>query len=563
MAEVNHPIGLARQLRLVMGLRWMTFRNGLRSKTEKMNVASTILVGLLWTAMSFGVGIAVCFGAYQIALSKEWIWLAAIFWGVFMFWQFFPLLASQANIGLDDRNLLRFPLSFSAFFLLSAASGLADPFAATGIFWQVAAGAGVSIARPDLIPWAILAISASVLMNLLFNRMLFSWLARILATRRMREIAGALFVLIILSVQLSGMIAQRWGPQIRGFVARTQVVWQNLPPSEAAIVLQRAATGDTGAASEAAGVLLLYTVGFGAFFVMRARAQFTGEDLGESAAPSAAPRRAAASRAATGGAAGAAQISTDHASGLLSAPVAAIFIKELRYLYRNTMVLMNLFLPFIFIVPFAFNWSHPRHGGGSPFGSHFSADFIYPAAVAYVCLLIIQFAPNCLAYEGRGVERLFLAPVKFRDVMAGKNLFLGMLLALEALFVLCLVTALGYAPRLPIFLATWAALPFFAFIQFSMGNWLSLQFPRRVEFGVRRSRPSGITTLVTFSTFFVTNAILGLIAALCFWLAGVWTLVIVYLSLSAGAFAVYRVMLDGVSQRAIVQRETLIDQLAK
>src|SRR5580704_2653154 len=98
--------------------------------------------------------------------------------GNFHVWQFVPVLASQTNPSFDGRNLLRFPIKFSTFFLMSAAYGLADPFALAGIMWHIAMGIGISIARPDLKWWAALALAlaCSALMNLLFNRMLFAWL---------------------------------------------------------------------------------------------------------------------------------------------------------------------------------------------------------------------------------------------------------------------------------------------------------------------------------------------------------------------------------------------------
>ena len=461
------------------------------------------------------------------------------------------VLASQTNPGFDGRNLLRFPIKFSTFFLMSAAYGLADPFALAGILWHVAIGIAISVARPDLKWWAALALAGSALMNLLFNRMLFAWLERFLAKRRTREIVTALFILFFVCIQFSGLILQRWGPAVKSALESSANVWRSLPPALAGTAIERAAENDSSSALMTIGFLTLYAIAFGGLFAFRAHAQFTGEDLSESAAP--VRKKMATPRAHIP--APASVVVSAQSSGIISAPVAAIVGKEFKYLYRNSMLLMNIFMPLVIIVFFGMTASMPsRHGGGSPF-ARFNGGFAYPGAVAYLFLLIMNFCPNNLAYEGRGIERFFLAPIKFRDVMLAKNLFHGTLVGLEALLVLGVLTAMGHPPNLIIILATWAALPFAALMHFGVGNWLSLQYPRKFEFGMRRQRPSGMTMVISFGLLAAVMGTIALVGAICLWLAGMWLLPIAYLGLSSAAVAVYRLMLESTSQQAITQRD--------
>jgi len=563
MADVANSTGLGRQLSLVMLVRWQSFRNSLRSKTEKMHLFGSVALGLFFGLQALGVAAGICFGAFAIVRTQRWIYLSLMLWGIFLFWQFVPVVASEMNPGFDGRNLLRFPMRFSAFFLMCAAYGVADPFALVGILWHVAIGVGVSISRPDLAWWAALALTISILMNLLFNRLVFAWLERALAKRRAREILTALSILIFLCLQFSGLILQRRGPELKRAVENSASLWRGLPPSLAETVLENAANGDSAAALGTAGLLGIYALVFGALFAVRVRAQFTGEDLGESAAPvrqKPAAKRVPVSVPAEAAAAGREYWSL---SGIVSAPVAAIFGKEIRYFYRNTMLMMNAFMPLILIAFFSMTSSMPRRQGGLSFFGRFGGAFAYPAAVVYILLLMMNFCPNNLAYEGRGVERLFLAPVKFRDVMLGKNLFHGALLVLEALLALVMVTLTGHPPSLLIFLATCAALLFAALIHLGVGNWLSLQFPRKFEFGVRRQRPSGLTILVSFGLFFMEMFVIAGAALLCYRLAGLWLLPLVYLALSAAALVIYRLILEGTTRQAIVQRDALLDQLSR
>ncbi len=562
MAEVTTTNKVWRQLLLVVMLRWQTFRNGMRSQSEKMHVLGSVALGIFFTLLTFGGALGIGFGAFEIVGMQRWVYLSAMLWGIFMFWQFVPVLASQTNPGFDGRNFLRFPIRFSTFFLMSTAYGLADPFALAGILWHIAMGIGISIARPDLKWWAALALAYSALMNLLFNRMLFAWLERLLAKRRTREIVTVLFILFFVCIQFSGLILQRWGPAVRSAIEESASVWRALPPGLAGTVIEHAADGDSSAAAMTTGLLALYACAFGGLFAFRAHAQFTGEDLGESAAP---VRRKTAVPRGQASAPSSVAVSTveSPASGLISGPVTAIVGKEFKYLYRNSMLLMNIFMPLVLIVFFSMTTSMPsRHGGPSPF-SRFNGGYAYPAAVAYLFLLIMNFTPNNLAYEGRGIERYFLSPIKFRDVMLAKNLFHGTLVCFEALLVLGILIAMGHPPGLLIILATWAALPFAALMHFGVGNWLSLQYPRKFEFGMRRQRPSGMTMVISFGLLAAVMGTIALVGVICLWLAGLWLLPIAYLALSAAAVVVYRFMLDSTSQQAITQRDALLDQLAR
>lgn len=576
MAEVTGNNGnargtsLAQQVWLVVGLRWRTFRHGLRNQSETMHLVGTIALSLVFGVMAVGMGIGICYGSYELTSLKQFPLLVLMLWGIFIFWQFVPVLAYQFNPGFDGRNLLRFPLRFSAFFLMNLSYGLADPFALAGIFWHLMMAIGVTLARPDLWPWVFLALGASAIMNLSFNRMLFAWVERFLAKRRTREILGAVFILVMVSFQFSGAVVQRWGKPIRQAVQSSTFLWHVLPPGQAGLAIGQAASGDATAALETIGLLAVYAAAFGGLYAFRVRAQYTGEDLGETAAPVTVVRkpqkpRVAAPASATAGSSSAIA-SQGFLSKLFSGPVGAIYAKEVHYLIRNTMLLTQIFMPLILVVLFSMNLNMGagRHGTRPPAAfDFFSSNRIYPVSVAYVFLLIMQYCPNSLAYDGRGVERLFLSPVKFRDVMLAKNLFHGTLMAMDALLALGVVTALGRAPSPLVLLVTWLAIPFAAFVHFMVGNWLSLQFPRKFEFGLRRQRPSGMTMGISLGLQLGLMSVIGASAAICIWLANLWVLAAVYAGLSLAAFVVYRATLESSSQQAQRQRDSLIEQLAK
>ncbi len=285
MAEVTTSNNVWSQISLVILLRWQTFRNGMRSQSEKMHMLGSAAIGIFFTMLTIGGSIGLGVVTFEIVGMQKWVYLSAILWGIFLFWQFVPVLASQTNPGFDGRNLLRFPIKFSTFFLMSTAYGLADPFALAAILWHISIGIAISIARPDLRLWAALALACSVLMNLLFNRMLFAWLERFLARRRTREVVTALFILFFVCIQFSGLILQRWGPAVKSAFESSANVWRSLPPALAGTAIERASENDFASALMTIGTLALYVIAFGGLFAFRAHPQFTGEDLGESAAP--------------------------------------------------------------------------------------------------------------------------------------------------------------------------------------------------------------------------------------------------------------------------------------
>ena len=330
-----------------------------------------------------------------------------------------------------------------------------------------------------------------------------------------------------------------------------------LPPGRVGAGMVAAFEGRSTDAFLAAGGVLLYAVAFAGFYTIRLRAKFRGEDLGESAAPSV--RKPVAVRTAIPVPAVAAPEKGIH---LLRPAVAAVLVKDIRYFYRNTAMLMNLLVPLVVIVLFRMSAMNMGRGGATR-SSFIAGDLGCPFALFYVFLVNSQLCLNALAFEGRGIERLFLAPIQFRDVMLAKNIFQGALILAESLLVFGVMLAMGPAARLEVILATWAGLPFVALVHFVAGNWLSIQFARKFEFGVRRQSAAGMNVLISMGILLGTVAIVSIAAALTIWFAGLWLLPIVYLAMSAAMFAVYRFALGAISRLAVEKQDVLLEQLAK
>src|SRR2546430_13613039 len=51
-------------------------------------------------------------------------WMGLLFWGIFVWWQVFPIFVAAFGASFGFRTLLRFPLNLSAFYLIGLAYGL-------------------------------------------------------------------------------------------------------------------------------------------------------------------------------------------------------------------------------------------------------------------------------------------------------------------------------------------------------------------------------------------------------------------------------------------------------
>jgi ABC-2 type transport system permease protein len=576
--------GLGEQVWLVMWLRWRLFRNGLRTPSARLSLVGSIFAGLLWTLMALGIALGIAFGSYLLLKRDQASYLTLILWGIFLFWQFFPILSAQLAPAFESGTLLRFPLRFSSFVILNLAYGFADPAALSGMLWHFALWLGITLARPDLWAGAMLVVGLSAGMNLLFSRMLYAWLERLLAQRRTREILFALFILLGVSLQFTNVLAQKWAKPVAGFARRTSSVWNALPPGQAGLALVNFQAGLADKALIECAALTIYGAAFGLLFAYRLHAEYLGQYFGETAAP-AAGRRAAGTATKLGAgkvaasmgrpeaqsyaARGAAMADGATAAGhtrrpWLAAATVAVFWKDLRYLYRNTMVLMNLFLPLIIVGALSLNGrGGGAHGGAQGFRYAAVHGLAYPAAAAYALLILMQSAMNSLAFEGAGVQLLFLAPVKFRSIMLGKNLVQGAVVVLEALLTLALVAAIAGPPPLVVVVSTWLGMAFVGLVNIAAGNWSSLAFPRKLEFGMRSRRQSGMSALFSLLLYFGTVGLLAAVGALVHWLAGAWFVPLAYAGLTAAALAVYVPLLNATSEQAVAQREVLIEQLVR
>jgi ABC-2 type transport system permease protein len=556
--------GIREQIRLVAYLRWRLFVNSLRTIKGRLQAVSTILVTFMMSGIVFGGGIAMGVASWALVARGRWQWLEAILWIVFLFWQLYPIFAASIGVQFDFANLLRFPLRFGSFFALSVMYGLFDPGAVAALFWLFCIWIGIGIARPELLPWAFVVLLAFAAMNLLLGRMLLAWTEKWLARRRTREILGFVFVLVMLSFQFLGPALQHFQNRHtriqENWVVMLLPVAHVLPPGVAARSLDHALSENMLPASASLLFLLFYAAAFFSLLRTRLVAQFRGENLGD--APKAV-RPAARITAAALPASAAAKPKAPAASWdipFVSRASNAILEKEIRYAFRSGPMLLNMFIPLVLV--FFFGFTFQQQGAGDFMKR--APDMVFPIAIAYTFLIQMNFVFNSFAYEGVGVQFLLLAPVRFREVMVGKNLFQTAVASVQALIVWVAVAWMFGPPPLLIVAATFAALAYGTLANFAVGNILSVCFPRKLEFGAfRQKKLAGVTMAVGL----LTQAVLIGIGAAIFMATRIFNhldyALPLFLILVIVAAAAYWISLKKIDGLASSHRETLTAELCR
>lgn len=548
MADVTQTAGIAKQILLVAGLRWRLLHNNLRRKQNRLDLLGLIVIGLLAGIVVVGVCFALWEGAYAFVSGGRTAWLSLLFWGVFLWWQLFPLVVAGFGVSFEFRNLLRFPLRLAAFYLIGLAYGLADFSGAAGFVWLLAIVAGAVTALPALLLPMLGVVALLVLLNVTLERLIGSWLERLLARRRSRELFFAGFVLLMLSLQLLGPLMSRYGNSVAPLIARALPYFALFPPTLAGSAIAAASTGNLAALFLDLGGICLYVLAFSALLWLRFAAQYRGEELSETPSASRSVTRVSPAREDRG-----------DALRLLSPQVAAVVRKELRYLLRNGFAALLLFLPPILV--FALISQATVLSG---FRKGIPTEAFFPGLVGYIILILMAPAYNSFAYENTGVQTYFTAPVRFRHIFLGKNFVQVALVSAE--LTLC-IAAFSYRvglPSMPVFVATLAAIVFAVIGQLSIANWSSLSFPRKLAFGqVYGQRQSGMAVLVAFGAQFLFLGISSLVLMLGRWTGDRWLPAQAFALLAAAAVGGYAASLDALTAYAEKKKEKLMEALCR
>jgi len=562
VADVAQLPNVREQLKLVAGLRWGLLKNGLRKKNSRWDligmIVATLASGLLVIGLCFGFYA----GAYFFLTKNHANWFALLFWALFLWWQVFPIFVAGFGANFEFKNLLRFPLSLRAFYLLGLGYGFADFAAVSSICWMASMAVGAAVARFRVVPALLLVCALFILLNVTMERLLGSWLEKLLAKRRARELFVGFFVLAMVSLNFVWPVTQRYGtaapPSLFHYV--TYLWW--LPGSLAGNAVGRAATSDLRGVLVCLAGLLVWLIVLSALLWRRFKAQYLGEEISESVAPEKRKKKIlVGAPAPVGGKPNAAPSGGWEGWPFVSPQVAGVMSKEFHYVMRNGFSFVTFLLPPIMVVFFTFQFT----GRSSPLKEHaIGPELFFPAIMAYLILILLSPAYNSFSFEGKGIQCYFMAPIRFRDVMLGKNLFLVGLVALElGVSLTVLVYRVGW-PTIPRFFATIGAAIFAVTGQLTIANWSSLSFPKKMEIGkMKGQRNNGVAVWTAFGAQVLVGGIASVILLAGRWFDSPWLPVVAFAGLTLATLGGYVASLSSLDELAERKKELLIETLCR
>jgi ABC-2 type transport system permease protein len=532
------------QIGLIAWLRWRLFISMLRAPGAGAEMAARAVMWVVAIVLSAGIAVALGGAGFMIMQNRPRA-LLVLFWVLFLAGQFIPLLLTATGSSFDTRTLLRFPLRYTTFLLLSLSYAAFDPAAFLTVMWLGSAAVGASLAVPAAAPWIAGAVALLALVSVLLNRLSLSWMERLLARRRSREMLFLGFIMALLSIQLVGGAVERWEEQLKPVLEFVQPYLGTFPPALAAGIIE--ARGAPGIAAWLAAALAawgaLFCWGINRFL----RALYRGEELSETPAVTA--------------------VSPQQQGWLdkdllpfVSGPRAALLGKELRYLFRNGVTVLQLCIPFFLIIFFGL-MSDKKNPELSFFQRR--PEAILPSAIGYSIFISLPISHNSFSFESRGMQLLLTAPVRFREVFLAKNLALGLAIGGQGLLVLLLVQVLFSAQSAEMAVLTFAALLFVMLTNFTVGNLLSVYFPRAFDYGSFQQRQSPWSVLMGMLTQLVAMAMVYVIYAVGLWFGSVWYAALGYALLSAAMAQVYWLALARCEELVLERREVLVAQICR
>ena len=231
MADLAPLPGVFEQIRLIAGVRWRILKNSLRRKQNRWDLIGMIWVTFFGACVVIGIGFAFYAGGYEFVLKGKLAWLGLLYWAIFVWWQVFPMFVAGFGSNFEFATLLRFPLSLRAFYLLGLGYGFSDFAAISSIFWVLSMLVGAARAQLGIAPIMLLVSALFVLVNVTLERLIGSWLERLLAKRRSREVFLGMFIISMVSLNFLSPALQHWGHGARPVVLRYLPYLEWLPAS--------------------------------------------------------------------------------------------------------------------------------------------------------------------------------------------------------------------------------------------------------------------------------------------------------------------------------------------
>jgi hypothetical protein len=492
------------QLFALVWLKWRLVRNSLRSRRAVAGRLAAVVGVLAGLGLSLAAAVGVGAGAYFLSahaaergglgareMNAGFAVLLFVFTLVFLMWALMPL-ALGGGSRFEPSRMLLYPVSLGrlfAFDFLSDLTSLTSVFVLPSL---IALCVGVGLGRGNLLAGLAVAFAAAAF-GLSFSKLLSVGVGALMRARRTRGETALAVVGAVLG--LTGVLMGQLMPYLqRHSDSLGATRWT--PPGAAADALARGLfAGDSGALAVSTLTLAAYAAVCFLLAYRVARRTALGAGGGKAKRKAAPPAESARDAGRAEGYAG-------WHLPFVSQEFSALFEKEVRYALRNAQLrviaVMAVALTMVLRLGPAGAGSGRMWPGLTPYAEGAGAVF----SVVYIFMLVAPVSTNLFGYDGSGMRALVLSPVSRRTMLLAKNAAVNLI----ALLLVAVGVGVGgfFLGDLTARVLLFALLSFVttAALFAPFGNWLSLQFPKRVQFGKRMNR-SGVAGLMLVPLFFL------------------------------------------------------------
>jgi hypothetical protein len=523
------------QLLTLIWLKWRLLRNSLRSSRAVVNRAASVLGMLIALFLALMVALILGFASYALSqpdalgdafrrtatrdvaasASAEFVFFL-MFGFIYLMWATLPLSIGGSK-QFDAGKLLMYPITLRKLFAVDFLSELTTLHSVFAIPAVIAICVGVALGTGNLTTALLTAVPA-----LIFGIALSKWLSTTIGSllRRRRARGETIVALIGAVAGLSAAVAGQIAPLLFKHAESIRSLrWT--PPGAAAFLLIGSADDPIGY-----GLAFITLIGYGIALII-----FTYWIARRAALGIDGKRRQKT------------PVIADNVTGyagwqlpLVSGELSAVVEKEVRYVMRNAQVRMMALMPLILIVIRFVNAQ--RLGTARPTPGIFTtygAGLLATGGVLYVFIFLAGLSCNHFAFEEGGMRTLILSPIDRRKILLGKNIAITLLALVFATILLTINTIVFRDLDAPKLLFISLSFVIFAALSATMGNWLSIRFPKRMRFG-KRLNVSGVAGLLLIPMVIVLGT-----PPLLATIAGIFTKSLVYEYLTLFGFAVLAV----------------------
>ncbi len=522
------------QARAILWAQWRTLRNFY----PRGGVAWTAVIGIGW----YGFWLLAAISTARLASSPANTGvLKAVLPGglllVFLYWQVVPLLMAATGASLELRKLYVYPIPTAQLFSIEVMLRVTSAVEMLLLISGLAVGVFLN---PGIEKWTAPLLAPYVLFNLFLAVGLRDLVARILAHKRIREVAFLLLVICAGLPQLMMLRGPSSGKALRNLLGETWIGW---PWTATASLMEHRAL------QQSLAIVLgwAFAAALFGYWQFRISLSFDADAASATKVRSLRPD-------------GLVEKFFRLPSLVFRDPLAALIEKEIRFLVRSPRFRLVFLMGFTFGLVIWLPLALGKSGLGK---SVLGTNYLTVVSVYSLLLLSEVCFWNSFGFDRSAAQFYFLAPVPFARVLIGKNLSAVFFILLEITAVTIVCASLGM-PLNPVRLAeAYSVAGVLTIFLLGAGNLLSIHQAKAVNPATSfRTGAAGRVQAMLFVIYPVASIPAGL-AYLARWGFGSEAAFFAVLAFDAAvALIVYRISLQSAVEAAERLKETMIQALS-